>query len=148
MKRLENNIHAKIEKLCDAGDKFAEMGHFSFALTNYWTAYDLLPEPKEDWVAGTWILTAIGDANFLNKDYQAGADNLAASMHFPSAIGNPFLHLRLGQCYFELGYFERARKEFMKCYSLEGEELFENENPKYFDSLKDILLLEETNYFS
>ena len=143
MKRLENNIHTKIEKLCDAGDKFAQKGHFSFALSNYWTAYDLLPEPKEEWVAGTWILTAIGDANFLNRDYQAGADNLSASMSFPCAIGNPFLHLRLGQCCYELGNLEKAKNEFLKAYNSEGVELFSNEDSKYFELIKSILLIEE-----
>ena len=136
MERLEYNIHTKIEKLCEAGDRFVQNGYFSFALKNYWAAYDLLPEPKEKWVAGTWILAAIADTNFLNKDYQAGADNISAAMHFPNAIGNPFLHLRLGQCYFELGEFEKSRKELIRAYDFEGEELFSNEDPKYLESIQ------------
>ncbi|HWZ21472.1 MAG TPA: hypothetical protein VNW06_02395 [Cytophagaceae bacterium] len=135
MKRLEYNIHTKIEKLCEAGDKFAQNGHYSFALENYWAAYDLLPEPKEEWVAGTWILAAIGDTNFLHKDFQAGIDNISAAMYFPSAIGNPFLSLRLGQCYFEIGAFEKAKRELTKAYNFEGEELFDNEDPKYLHFL-------------
>jgi tetratricopeptide (TPR) repeat protein len=135
MKRLEYNIHTKIEELCEAGDRFAQNGHYSFALKKYWTAYDLLPEPKEDWIAGTWILAAIGDTNFLHKDFQAGADNIFTAMYFPCAVGNPFLHLRLGQCYFELGELEKAKKELAKAYNFDGEELFSNEDPKYFNYL-------------
>jgi hypothetical protein len=66
-----------------------------------WRAWDLLPEPKTEWEAATWILAAVGDANFLGADYVAGRDNLATAMHCPGAIGNPFMHLRLGQCQFE-----------------------------------------------
>jgi hypothetical protein len=32
----------------------------------------LLPEPQTDWEAATWILAAIGDANFLGDDFTAG----------------------------------------------------------------------------
>jgi tetratricopeptide (TPR) repeat protein len=143
MKRLEEKIQGRIERLCDTGDMFAKNGYFPAALKNYWTAYDLLPEPKEEWVAGTWILAAIGDTNFLKKDFQAGADNLEVAMLFPNALENPFLHLRLGQCYFELGYPEKASQELFKAYFLEGEEIFSQEESKYFYLLKSRLLMEE-----
>ncbi|HSZ26195.1 MAG TPA: hypothetical protein VK766_10765 [Cytophagaceae bacterium] len=144
MKRLEDKIHVEIEKICDRGDEFAQLGDYPSALENYWKAYDLLPEPKEEWVAGTWILAAIGDTNFLNKDYQAGIDNIStAAKYFPNVADNPFLHLRLGQCEFELGNYEKASDEFMKTFSLEGEELFLNEDSKYFELLKSKLVLEE-----
>lgn len=143
MKRLETKIQSRIEKLCETGDIFARNGYFQAALKNYWTAYDLLPEPKEEWVAGTWILTAIGDTNFLHKDFEAGADNLNVALLFPCAMENPFLHFRLGQCYFELGHFEKASQELLKAYFLEGEEMFREEDSKYFDLLKSRLLIEE-----
>lgn len=136
MKKLNNQLHSEIERLCESGDSFAKKGIFSFALRNYWMAYDLLPEPREEWLAGTWILVAIGDTNFLNKDYQAGADNLSAALHFPSGPGNSFLHLRLGQCYYELGRMNEAADELMKAYGQEGEEFFENEEPKYFELIQ------------
>jgi len=49
-------------------------------------------------VAGTWILVAIGDTNFLYNYFQAGVDNLSEALNFPSSNNNPFLHLRVGQC--------------------------------------------------
>jgi hypothetical protein len=33
-------------------------------------------------------------------------------MHCPGAIGNPFIHLRLGQAQFELGNLEPASGEW------------------------------------
>jgi hypothetical protein len=95
----------------------------------------LLPEPKTDWEAATWILGAIGDANFLGKDYLAGRENLSMAMHCPDAIGNPFLHLRLGQCQFELGNLDRAADELARAYMGAGDEIFEGAE-KYLAFLK------------
>jgi len=133
---LDDHVHAEIERLTRSGDAFAEQGNFPNALSEYWKAFDLLPEPKTDWEAATWILGAIGDANFLGKDFQAGVDNLSSAMHCPGAIGNPFLHLRLGQCRFETGNLERAADELARAYALEGEDIFAIDDPKYFEFLK------------
>ncbi len=114
MKQLSMNIQKEIELFCERGDRFYQQKEYTLAINLFWEAYDLLPEPKEEWVAGTWILGAIGDSNFLNGDYQSGITNLSVAInYFPHALENPFLHLRLGQCYFELGEVEKATKEFV-----------------------------------
>ncbi|MBA6313860.1 MULTISPECIES: hypothetical protein [Cellulophaga] len=143
MKTLDENLHLEIEKLSAQGDAFAETGNYSDALTAYWNAYDLVPEPKTDWEATTWIMVAIGDANFLGADFQAGVENLSNAMHCPNGIGNPFIHLRLGQCQFETGNLERAADELTRAYALEGEELFADDDPKYFEFLKTKITLEK-----
>src|SRR5262249_19080959 len=69
MVELPEDIHNKIERLCATGDAQAKQQQFAQALTSYWAAWDLLPEPKVEWEAATWILAAVGDANFLGGDY-------------------------------------------------------------------------------
>jgi hypothetical protein len=91
----------------------------------------LLPEPKQNWGASTWILTAIGDANFFGSDFEAGRDNLSNAMQCPGAIGNPYIHLRLGQCEFELGNLDRAADELIRAYMGGGTELFAEDDGKY-----------------
>lgn len=113
----------------------AEQGDCPGALKHYWSAWDLLPEPQTEWEAATWILAAIGDANFLGNDFEAGRDNLSLAMHCPNAIGNPFLHLRLGQCQFELGNLDRAADELARAYMGAGSDIFEDAE-KYFTFLK------------
>jgi hypothetical protein len=81
-------------------------------------------------------LTAIGEANFFGGDFAAGRDNLSMAMHCPNAIGNPFLHLRLGQCQLELGNLDRATDELTRAYMGGGTEIFEDEHEKYFNFLK------------
>ncbi|AIZ40976.1 tetratricopeptide repeat protein [Cellulophaga baltica] len=143
MKTLDENLHLEIEKLSEQGDAFAETGNYSDALTAYWNAYDLVPEPKTEWEATTWILVAIGDANFLGADFQAGLENLSNAMHCPNGIGNPFIHLRLGQCQLETGNLERAADELTRAYALEGEALFADDDPKYFEFLKTKITVEK-----
>lgn len=136
MKELDEKTHTEITRLSEAGDSYAENGDFPKALGEYWKAFDLIPEPKTEWDATTWVLAAIGDANFLGNDFQAGVDNLSNAMHCPGAIGNPFLHMRLGQCQFEVGNLDRAADEMTRAYALEGDEIFSEDDPKYLAFLK------------
>ena len=136
MAKLSSTVHKQIQSLCEAGDDFADEGDYPAALEKYWAAWDLLPEPKTDHEAGTWILSAIGDANYLGGDFTAGRDNLSMAMHCPNAIGNPFIHLRLGQCEFELGNLDRAADELARAYMGTGAKIFDEEEDKYFAFLK------------
>ena len=136
MTELSDATYEQIQRLSAEGDALAEAGRYPEALTKYWSAWGLLPEPQDDWEAATWLLAAIGDANFLGGDYEAGRDNLSNAMHCPGAIGNPFLHLRLGQCQFELGNEDRAANELARAYMGGGHEIFEDQNPKYLTFLK------------
>jgi tetratricopeptide (TPR) repeat protein len=134
--KLSRAVSEQIDALCAKGDRLAEQQNYPDALKAYWAAWDLLPEPRKDWEAATWILAAIGDASFLCGDFTAGRNNLAAAMHCPKAIGNPFLHLRLGQCQFELGELDRAADNLARAYLPEGKRLFENDDPKYLEFIK------------
>ena len=136
MAQLSDKVHERIQALCAKGDAFADDENYAAGLRTFWEAWDLLPEPRTDWEAATWILGAIGDANFLSGDFAAGRDNLSMAMRCPDAVGNPFLHLRLGQCQFELGNLDRAADELARAYMAEGDELLEDEDPKYFAFLK------------
>jgi tetratricopeptide (TPR) repeat protein len=136
MEELTGQALAEIQNLCKLGDEHAEGGRHSEALKAYWSAWALIPEPKTNWDAATWVLAAIGDANFLSADYAACRDNLTAAMSCPDAIGNPFLHLRLGQSQFELGDLDRAADELMRAYMGAGPEIFKDQDPKYLSFLK------------
>jgi tetratricopeptide (TPR) repeat protein len=136
MLELSEHIHAEIQRLSAEGDALANEREYSEAISVYWKAWDLLPEPKTEWEAATWLLAAIGDANFLDRDYNAGKDNLTNAMHCPGTIGNPFLHLRLGQCQFELGDLDRAADELMRAYMGAGNDIFKDQDPKYLRFLQ------------
>ncbi len=131
METLDDALYDQITALCKQGDDLFETGRLDEALERYNQAWALLPDPKHQWEAATWILTAIGDANYTKGDYQMARNALTGAMHCPDAIGNPFIHLRLGECQFELGDLDRAADELMRAYMGAGPEIFEGDDPKY-----------------
>lgn len=137
---LSDAIHGKVVLLSKEGDEQAEIGHYREAVEKYIEALDLLPEPKTEWEACTWLLASIGDANFKSRNYEHARAALTDAMHCPGAIGNPFIHLRLGQSQFELGNMQRANDELARAYMGAGKEIFDQEDPKYFAHLKTVLL--------
>lgn len=136
---LSNDIHDKVTALSQEGDRLADNGDYRAAVEHYIEALDLLPEPKTEWDACTWLLVAIGDANFKAGNHEQALAALSDAMHCPDAIGNPFIHLRLGQVQFELGNLPRANDELARAYMGAGKEIFSEDDPKYFEHLKTVL---------
>ena len=60
-------------------------------------------------------------------------------MHCPGAIGNPYVHLRLGEAQFELGEIQRAKDELARAYMGGGPEVFEGDDPKYLRFIMEVL---------
>lgn len=136
MSELSQSLQDKINALAELGDQYAEEGEFAEALEQYWAAWDLLPEPQTEWDAGLWLLVAIGDANFHVRDFETGKDNLTIALNCPEGPGNPFIHLRLGQCEYELGNREKAHEELGTALEAAGEEIFAGEDEKYYRFFK------------
>jgi tetratricopeptide (TPR) repeat protein len=139
MNELDDALHERIKSLCADGDAAAARSDFGTAIDHYEAAWELLPEPKTSWDAARWILAAVGDAHYLSGEFEQGRDVLLTAMHCPDAIGNPFLHLRLGQCQFELGFDVIAADELSRAFLLAGDELFLDEDPKYLAHVKSVL---------
>lgn len=128
---LDDVLHGEIKRLCAAGDELADQGRHDGALVEFSKAWSLLPDPKNEWGAATWILAAIADSCFHLRNYQSAREALEHAMTCPRAIGNPFLHLRLGQVLFEAGEMDAAADELMRAYMGDGRDIFEPEDPKY-----------------
>jgi tetratricopeptide (TPR) repeat protein len=136
MAELDAAIHEKLQALCAKGDRLASDAKYDEAIALYNQAWKLIPEPRTDWNASTWVLSAIGDASFLGGYYTSAIEALEYAMRCPDAVGNPFLHLRLGQCYFEKGTLGPAADQLARAYMAEGRRIFESDDAKYFEFLK------------
>ena len=53
------------------------------------------------------------------------------------AVECGYVWLGLGQSFYELGNMEKAKDVLMSAYMLEGKEIFEDVNEKYFNIIKD-----------
>ncbi len=143
-KALDDSVHDEITDLCAKGDEFLDDDSFKDALIMYRQAFDLVPEPKYDWEASTWILTAIADTYFYSENYKEAKEVIEYLMHCPDAIGNAYIHLRKGQIHFELSEFDKAKDELLRAYMGGGDEIFEDDAPKYKALIEGVT--KETNY--
>jgi tetratricopeptide (TPR) repeat protein len=140
---LDDVTHGRVESLSSEGNALVEAGDLAGALKMYGRALKLLPEPTHRWEAATWLFTALGDVLFLERKYRQAKDALNEAMRCPNAIGNPFIHLRLGQANYELKEIDCAKDELARAYIGGGDELFEGEDPKYKLFIKEILRPEQ-----
>lgn len=131
MAELDAELYEQIQELCDLGIDLADGGRFDKAMEAYDMAWDLLPDPKTGWGEAFWILGNKGAALFLQRDYAAGREVLERALECEGARGESFLHLRLGQCLFELGEMDRAREQLTLALEHEAETIFIDEDPKY-----------------
>lgn len=137
MTALPAILHEPIQALLDEGDKLFDKGRFDAALAKYQEARTLLPSDVERWEASTWVLAAVGDACFQLADFAAGQQALSLARTCPEGSDNPFILLRLGQCELELGQGEAARTTLLRAHQAGGEEVFEDEDPKYRALIQD-----------
>lgn len=137
---LPPEVHAQIVELSALGDALAEVDSWEDAISKYNAAWEIIPEPKSDWEASTWVLAAIADACFFAGYFQSGLDALRYAMACPGGSGNPFLHLRLGQCAFEKDCLDEAAEHLARAYMIEGRKILETDDSKYFEFLKTKIL--------
>jgi tetratricopeptide (TPR) repeat protein len=128
---LDPALHEQIKAHCAEGDKLAEAKRYEEAVAAYNKAWVIVPEPRNEWEASTWILASIGDACFLSGYNKSAREALEYAMHCPGGLGNPFLHLRLGQVLFEQNEKDAAADELIRAYMGAGDEIFRAEDPKY-----------------
>ena len=129
---MEDEIYDRIVELCEEGDELVEEDCYPEAIIRYEAALELVPNPKYIWEASTCIYTALGDVYFLQSQFQEALNQFQEALKCPDAIGNPFIQLRIGQCFFELEDIMKAREFLLKAYMLDGTEVFEDEEEKYF----------------
>jgi tetratricopeptide (TPR) repeat protein len=130
-KKLPAKAHAEILRLSKAGDRLMKRNDFEGALQKYRQAWDLVPEDKATWEASTWILSSAGEAHFCLGNFEKAVNCFGRAVQCPKGLGNPYIHLRLGQGIFELGDKKEAIQELARAYMGAGDAIFKNEDPKY-----------------
>ncbi|MCB9762564.1 MAG: tetratricopeptide repeat protein [Alphaproteobacteria bacterium] len=136
MAEIPDDVMDRIRILTDQGNAWMEDEDYDGALEQFEEALTLVPDPWTDWEAATWILTAIGDAYFLSGGYQEAWEAFNDAVDCPGGKENPFVQLRLGQSEFELGNMDLAAKHLGLAHGLDGERVFEDEDPKYLELAK------------
>jgi tetratricopeptide (TPR) repeat protein len=136
VRELDDAVHQQITYLSERGNALMEDGAPARAVEMFERALDLVPEPKTDWEAATWLNASVGDALFAQRQFAAARDRFLDALNCPGGPTNPFIQLRLGECCHELGDLPRARQHLMRAYMLAGLEIFASEPRKYYDLIR------------
>lgn len=129
----------KIRQCCSAGYKHYDAGDYKAALRLFYQAWLLLPKPQTDLLEAGWVLTAIGDAYFRSGQYQPGREALQSALCCPKMARAPFIHLRLGQCLWELALYDSARTALLRAYEIAHMDIFSAEDRKYYFAIAGFL---------
>lgn len=136
MPNLESEVMRSVRALCEHGDTLVSMKEYSFAISKYYEALSLIPDPKKEYKAATWIYTSIGETYWKQRDFNN------AGMAFLKAVKSvggkqiARVNLRLGECLYECGDSVHSTEYLCQAYMLEGENAFRYEDPKYFAAIK------------
>ncbi|PUA29850.1 MAG: hypothetical protein B0W54_04665 [Cellvibrio sp. 79] len=136
MTELPEEIYAEITSLSKQGDHLAKLNKYEEAKSMYVSALKLLPGDKNIWEAATWLYVAIGDTHFHLRNYDKCFKCFYNAVQCPEGLGNPFIHLRLGQMYYEQGDFEKASDELIRAHMGAGLDIFMEDDPKYLSFLE------------
>ena len=126
-----------IEQLSEEGNALAEKNDFDVAIEKFQQALAIVPTPKNEQEASLWLYAAIGDMYFMKDDYENSAENFYNALNCPDGQVNGFVHLRLGEDLFELEQKDKSLDHLLRAYMLEGKEIFDGENKKYFEFLSE-----------
>jgi tetratricopeptide (TPR) repeat protein len=132
---LDDETYQSIIDFCEDGDDLCAMGEFKQAIVEYNKAMKLIPLPHTDWGASTFVLIAIGDAYLNAGEPMRARKALEFAVRCPGGLGNPYLHLRLGQAAFDTGELDWAADELMRAYMGGGPEIFDGDDEKYLKFL-------------
>ncbi len=136
---LADDIYEKVNDLTENAENALNEGDDETAKELYLTALILIPEPRKEYEQSTFIYAGLGDIAFFDQEYEEALKYFAMAIECAEAEGNPFLELRLGQCYYQLDDDARAKDHLHNAYEIEGEEIFDDEDEEYFDLIKDMI---------
>ena len=126
----------EVDRLAEVGNEALEAGDWQTAVEAWTEGLALVPEPKSLYEATMWFCASLADAYWTAGQYDLVVDFAQQAMD-ASDGGNGFVWLRLGQGQLELGQRDAAADSLMSAFMLEGYEIFEGEDPKYLQLLRD-----------
>lgn len=126
----------KIEELSELGNAAMDNGDYTKAIAYFTDALNYVPEPKEEWEATGWLHASVGDACFMQSDFEKALEHFRIAARVYGSSPNPFVLLRYGQCFYETGDEKQAANYLLQAYMLEGDEIFSGDDPKYFRFLQ------------
>ncbi|MDI9273062.1 hypothetical protein [Stenotrophomonas sp. PFBMAA-4] len=122
---LPDELYERITELSEQGNDLMDNEDPAGAIVSWSSALSLLPSPKEQWEAYTWLCASLGDAFFSLGKVAQSFDCFMDAMNGPDGQVNPFILYRAGQCCEALGSRKQALDLLIRAYALDGEDIFD-----------------------
>lgn len=134
-----------IERICRAADDYVAEGNNDEAYRKYKEALDIIPEPKTAYETATWIFVSIGDLYFKTGRYDLAKEYFYEAKDCPNGVSNPYVLFRLGQSLVETNDEKDAKEFLLRAYMLVGDDIFWDEDEKYYNVIKEMIKIDETD---
>ncbi|MDO1583073.1 hypothetical protein Q2T52_13360 [Rhizobium oryzicola] len=139
---LPDDIYDRVSDLSERGNDLLEAGQADAAIVAWQSALALLPEPRRKWEAAMWLHASIGDAQQQQGETEAALLSFQEAAESADGYANGFVQLGIGTCLFDLGRKAESTDHLLRAFMAEGEEIFEESDPKYFDHLRSQKLID------
>ena len=136
MSKIDPELFQQIRSICEHAGNLVQMGEDEFAISKYYEALILVPDPKSDHSISTFIYTALGEEYFATKDYAEAGKCFYKAYNCPGGHDIAQINFRIGQCLEECGERKMAQEYLCQAYLLGCDELFQKSNPKYYKIIR------------
>jgi len=138
MSELEDTIKALVVPLCEKAVQQQDNERYDGSNRSLQKVLDLIPEPKHEWKAYSWLQLSRADNYYELKQYTEALELISDTLtRDNSSQSNPYVMMRYGQCLFEINKKTEAKDALKKALELGGEEIFEDEYVKYLKFIKE-----------
>lgn len=132
-------LFKKISDITKKAEELAFNSNHQASIDKYKEGLDLLGEQVMSSKYAVMLFSGIGEIFFLEKNWENALEYYGYAVNSTNGLGEPLIHLRLGQLRFEMGDIEKAKDELMRAYMGGGDLIFEGEDSKYFQLIRKIV---------
>lgn len=134
--RQFDEVYPKIKSYSNKGNTVLEEANFDYAEQCFQDALELIPEPKNEFSATTWLYAALGDVYYQQGAYTAALDAFMGAYNGSEGYYNPYVVYMLGKIYYELGVMNKAKEFLTMAYMVAGEDIFLEDDGKYLEMVE------------
>ena len=128
---------AQIQELVDKANDLDDEDRYAESEPLLLQALNLIPDPKAVSGLSLQIYGALGDDYWSQGHYSQAENALRMAQQCSGGLTNPFIWMRLGQTIHDQnGPTDEAIDALLRAYMLDREQVFETEDPRYLDLLR------------
>lgn len=119
--------------------KYRIQGEYTKSIDILKQALSLIDNPIYESKYAFQLFANIGENYFLQNKLEDSLEYFGYAIKSYGGLGEPAIHLRIGQIRYEFGQMEKAKDELMRAYMGGDILIFDGIDSKYFDLIRPII---------